>query len=136
MYIHQTDYKFKHIYDIKTLKDYCDYATRDIQRCEEVIKNIQKYQMALYEHVQTVINTPTKNIITLHRSTNYNTNKKRYDVQLTIRPQVEKDVVEGSKVYGQHKDHKYFEGKDRHLAIRYAEELSKKYNCPIERKGF
>jgi hypothetical protein len=136
MYIHQTDYQFKHIYDIKTLKDYCDFAARDIQRCEEVINNIKKYQMALYEHVQTVINTPTKNVITLTRSTNYSTNKKRYDVQLTIRPQVEKEVVDGSRVYGQHKDHKHFEGKDRHLAIKYADELSKKYNCSIERKGF
>jgi hypothetical protein len=92
--------------------------------------------MALFEHVQTVINTPTKNIVTLTRSTNYSTNKKRYDVQLTIRPQVEKEVVDGSRVYGQHMDHKYFEGKDRHLALKYADELSKKYNCPIERKGF
>jgi hypothetical protein len=31
---------------------------------------------------------------------------------------------------------KYFEGKDRHLALKYAEELAAKYNCSIERKGF
>jgi hypothetical protein len=136
MYLHQTDYKFKHVYDIKTLKDYCDYAARDIKRCEEVIKNIQAYQMALYEHVQEVINTPTKNIVALHRSTNYSTNKKHYNVQLEVRPQVEKNVIEGSRITAQYKDHKHFEGKDRHLAFKYADELSKKYNCTIERKGF
>lgn len=136
MYLHKPDYKFKHVYDMKTLKNYCDYAASDIKRCEELIGEIRKYQMELYEHVQEVINTPTKNIIILSRSTNYSTNKKRYDVWLDIRPQVKKDVIDGSKVYGKHEELKYFEGKDRHTAIKYADELAKKYNCPIERKGF
>lgn len=136
MYLHTTDYKFKHIYDINELKNYSEMAARDIQRCEEVINNIKKYQMAIFEHVQEVINTEIKNIVVLHRSTDYSTNKKRFDVYLDARPVVEKQHIEGSAPKGRHSFDKHFEGRERHLALKYADDLAKQYNCEIEKKGF
>jgi len=136
MYVHTTDYKFKHIYNIDTLKNYCEYAEKDIKNCEEIISRIRKYQMDLYDHVQEVLNTSYKKVVVLQRSTDYGTNRKYFNVCLDIRPQVEKDHVDGDRITGKHEHSKKFQGRERHLAIRYAEELAKQHNCEIERKGF
>lgn len=134
MYLHATEYKFKHIYDIKTLKNYCDYAAHDIQRAEEVIKQIKEYQMNLYKHVQEVLNTPTENIVVLQRSTS--TGHVTFHSYLDIRPIVETDYKDGYLIRGKKAHEKNFNGRERHHAIKYAENLAKQYNCSIERKGF
>jgi len=134
MYLHATEYKFKHIYDVKELKGYCDHAARDIQRAEQVIEQIKKYQMELYEHVQTVINTPVKKYVILQRSTS--TGHVTFYVCLDNRPVTDKDHVDGHWVKGIKEHEKRFTGKERHLAIKYAEQLAKQYNCKIERNGF
>lgn len=136
MYIHVTDYKFKHIYRMDTLKDYSDYCERDIKRLNELIEKVRAYQMELHAHAQEVINTPMKKVVKLQRSKNYGTNKIQYYVSLEYIPQVEKNIVDGNFIYGDSKHQKTFEGKERHLAIKYAQELSKQYHCEIERKGF
>lgn len=136
MYLYATDHKFKHIYNVKTLNQYFEYAASNIKNAEEVIRKIQDYQKELIDHFQEVIDTPTKNIIKLSRSSDYKTNKKRFDVQCEVRPLLEEKRIDGSWITAEYLDHQRFEGRDRHRAIKYAEELSRKYGCEIERKGF
>ncbi|EEM38631.1 hypothetical protein bthur0004_54580 [Bacillus thuringiensis serovar sotto str. T04001] len=45
MYISANFDKFKHIYDIKRLKQYSDMCERDIKRLEEIIVKLKEYQM-------------------------------------------------------------------------------------------
>lgn len=136
MYIHTTDYKFKHIYNMDTLKDYNDYCERDIKRLKGFIDEVRAYQMELYNHVQHVLQTPIKHVVRLQRSREYSTNKVHFYVVVEERPQIAHENVEGNHVYGKYKDDKNFKGTERHLAIKYAEELAKKYHCEIERRGF
>lgn len=136
MYLHATEYKFKHIYDISELKSYCDHATRDIQRAEQVIEQIRKYQMELYEHVQNVINTPIQKYVILQRSKDYSSGHVSFYVCLDHRPVTKEKQINGHWVKGVKEHEKSFVGKERHLAIKYAEQLAKQYNCKIERKGF
>lgn len=135
MHLHATDYKFKHIYNMKTLKDYCDYAENDIKRAEEHIRKIREYQRALYEHVQEVVNTEVKPVVRMHRSEDYNTKKKQYSVCIEMVPQVEKEYINGDRVYAEYKEQKNFIGTERREAIKYAEELSKQYRCEIQKVG-
>jgi hypothetical protein len=136
MYLYATDYKYRHIYDLDKLNDYSDYADRDIQRCYEMVEIIKKYQLGIHEHFQDVLQTDFKKYVVLHRRENYGTKRIEYFVRLEHRPQVEKDCVDGSFVYGTQEGEKQFKGTERHLAFSYAEELSKAHNAPIERKGF
>lgn len=134
-YIHSTEYEFKHIYNINTLKNYCEYAERDIKRAEEIIRQIRKYQLELYNHVQDVLNTSTKYVVILNRSVNYSTNKKEYRVKVEVRPIVENYFINGNTIYGEYKEEELFQGLERHKAIRFAEEMAKKYRCEIEKTG-
>ncbi|WP_163860372.1 hypothetical protein [Paenibacillus elgii] len=136
MYLRSTEYKFKHIYNITTLKNYCDYAECDIKQAERVIQQIRKYQQDLFDHVQNVLNTEMKPVVYLHRSINYSTKKKEYRIFVEIRPQVEKEQIDGHRVNGEYKEQKNFTGTERNSAFKYAEELAKKYRCPIEKTGY
>lgn len=107
MYINANCEKFKHIYDMKRLKSYSDMVDRDI-----------------------------KSVVTLVRRRDYSTNHVKYHVQLEMRPNVSTDYIENERVYGFYKHEKMFTGRERHLALKYAEELAKQYHCEIERKGF
>ncbi|PHD06398.1 hypothetical protein COF54_15310 [Bacillus toyonensis] len=136
MYINANCDKFKHIYDMKRLKSYSDMAQNDITRLEEVIKKLKNYQMDIYEHAQTVANTQFKSVVTLVRRRNYDTNHVKYHVQLEMRPNVGTDYIENEWVYGFYKHEKMFTGRERHLALKYADQLAKQYQSEIERKGF
>lgn len=136
MYINANFDKFKHIYDIERLKQYNNWCERDIKRLEEVIEKLKKYQMEIYRHAQTVVNTEFKNVVTLVRRRDYYTNRVKYHVQLEMRPMVTTDYVENERVYGSYKHEKMFTGKERHLALKYAKDLANQYHCEIERKGF
>lgn len=135
MYLHSTEYKFRHIYDVKTLKGYCDYAERDIKAAEKAIQKIREYQQQLFAHVQTVIETPTKHVVKLGRRENYLTKKIEYFVSVEERPIVDEKHVDGHQVYGIYKDSEKFSGTQRHEAIRYADKLAKQYRATIEREG-
>lgn len=128
MYIHTTDYKFKHIYNIETLKGYSDYCERDIKRLEELIVKVREYQMDLYTHVQDVLNTPFKNIVKLQRRIEYSSNKVKFFVSVEERPLTDKKQIDGNHIYGKFKHEKCFEGKERNKAIQYADELASKYH--------
>lgn len=136
MYINANCEKFKHIYDMKRLKSYSDMVNRDIERLEEIIKKLKNYQMDIYEHAQTVANTQFKSVVTLVRRRNYDTNHVKYHVQLEMRPNVGTNYIENEWVYGFYKHEKMFIGRERHLALKYADQLAKQYQSEIERKGF
>ncbi|QHV47651.1 hypothetical protein C1N66_32185 (plasmid) [Bacillus cereus] len=136
MYVNANCEKFKHIFDMKRLKSYSDMVDRDIERLEEIIKKLKNYQMAIYEHAQTVANTEFKSVVTLVRRRDYSTNHVKYHVQLEMQPNVSTDYIENDRVYGFYKHEKMFTGRERHLALKYADELAKQYHCEIERKGF
>ncbi len=139
MYIHhirESENKFRHIYDIVRLLDIDNWCKRDIKRLEEAIEQVKVYQMELYNHVQEVLQTDVKKVVVLHRRENWSTKRVEYYVTLEHRPQVDKEFIGNNKVYGKFTDQKNFKGTERHLAIKYAERLSKDNFCPIERKGF
>ena len=139
LYIHhinENEQQFKHIFDIDYLKDLDRYCRRDIERLEEAIQQVKKYQMELFNHVQEVLQTDIKKFVNLVRRENWSTKRVEYYVSLEHRPQVDKDFINGRKPYCKYTEQKNYKGTERHIAIKYADELAKKYNCPIERKGF
>lgn len=135
MNIYVTDYAFKHVYNINTLKEYCSYAERDIKRAEEVIQKIREYQVKLYEHVQIVLNTEHKKYVVINRREDYSTKKKYYNVYLDTRPITEKDQADGKWIQGVYTEEKKFTGTERGQAIRYAEQLAKTHRCELEKTG-
>lgn len=139
MYIHhirESETSFRHIYNLERLTDIDKWCRRDIERLEEAIQQIKNYQMELYNHVQEVLQTDIKKIVTLVRRENWSTKRVEFYVTLEHRPQVDKTHVNGEKIYGNYTDQKNFKGTERHSAIKYANDLSKKYHCSIERTGF
>lgn len=124
MYISANFDKFKHIYDIKRLKQYSDMCERDIKRLEEIIVKLKEYQMGIFEHAQTVMNTEFTKTVRITRSRGYSNSRVMYHVQLILHPIVS------------YEHEKTFSGRERHSALKYASELARKYNCEIERKGF
>ena len=137
MYISANFDKFKHIYDIKRLKQYSDMCERDIKRLEEIIEKLKEYQMGIFEHAQTVMNTEfTKSVRITRSSRGYSNSRVMYHVQLILHPIVSKEWIENEKIYGSYEHEKTFSGRERHSALKYASELARKYNCEIERKGF
>lgn len=134
MYIYSTDYEFKHIYDLKRLKEYSDYAARDIERIKEVIQELRDYQMEIYKHVQEVLNTQFSRFVVIERSQNYTSKKITYSVYLDNRPMIEERQKGGNSVRGTHSEHKNFGGIERHLAKEYALTLAKKHNATIEQR--
>ena len=135
MNLYSTTYQFKHIYDLDRLKEYSRYAQNDIQRALDYIEKVKQYQREIYEHAQIVASSTFEHVVMLERSTDYSTNKKHYNVTLHNRPKGINEV-DHHKVYGTYSEHKHFEGKERHSALKYAEELATRYNCTIEKKGF
>lgn len=136
MYINNNLDKFKHIYDMQRLKRYSDWAESDIKRIEEVLEKLKNYQMEIHVHAQTVANTEFKSVVTLVRRKDYYTNLVKYHVQLEKHPIVTTHLVEGERVDGFNEHYQMFGGRERTLAIKYAEELAKENNCEIERSGF
>ncbi|OUB81195.1 hypothetical protein [Bacillus wiedmannii] len=135
MYINANCDKFKHIYDMDRLKGYSDRAERDINRLEEIIDKLKKYQMEIYEHAQAVANAEFQSVVTLVRN-RYDKNLVKFYVQLERRPIVDKNYIEDERVYGFCEHQKMFVGKERHQALKYADSLAQQYHCEIERKGF
>lgn len=135
MNLYSTTYDFKHIYDLERLKQYSEYADRDIQRALEYIDKVKAYRTEIYEHAQHVASSAFEYVVILERSTDYSTNKKHYNVSLHHRP-IGLSEVKNNKVYGTYTHQKHFPGKDRHEALKYSEELSRQYHCKIEKKGF
>lgn len=133
IHLYTTDYQFNNIYDVDELKRYYDYAARDIERAEEAIAKLKAYQMELHKHVQEVVQTHMKKVVVLRRSSSGNDGKVDFNVYVDMRPQLEK---ENRHVRTKQIHDKRFTGRERHLAIKYAEDLAKQYNCPIERLGF
>lgn len=136
MYINNNLDKFKHIYDMKRLKQYSDMAGRDIERLEEIIEKLKNHQMEIHEHAQTVANTEFKSVVTLVRRKDYYSNLVKYHVQLEKQPIVATHHVEGERVHGFNEHQQMFAGRERNFAIKYAEELAKENKCEIERSGF
>jgi len=134
MNLYSTTYKFEHIYDLNKLKDYARYADRDIQRALEYIETVKQYRLSIHEHAQHVAMSEFEYVILLQRRTDYH-NKVNYDVMAIHRP-IGISIVNGAKVSGTYHDSKVFAGKERHEAIKYAQTLSEKYNCSIEKSGF
>ncbi|KEK22135.1 hypothetical protein [Bacillus gaemokensis] len=136
MYINANFDKIKHIYDVERLKQYNSSCERDIKRLEGIIEKIKKYQMEIFKHAQHVVNTEMKNVVTLVRRKEYATKRVKYNVQLEVWPIIPMKHVENERVYGAYKHEKMFGGKERHLALKYANDLAETYHCEIERKGF
>ena len=80
MYISANFDKFKHIYDIKRLKQYSDMCERDIKRLEEIIEKLKEYQMGIFEHAQTVMNTEFTKTVRITRSSRGYSNRDRKSV--------------------------------------------------------
>ncbi|MGG1571630.1 hypothetical protein [Fictibacillus sp. NRS-1165] len=136
MYINSTDYDFKHIYDLNTLKNYAEYAERDIERCLEAIKKCREYQLGIHEHVQNVIQTSFKKYAVIQRRENWSSKRVEYYVHLDDRPVLDTDRVGGKWIIGVGSHHKMFPGKERSAAILYVKQLARDHQAEIEAKGF
>lgn len=126
-------YPFKHIYTLKTLRDYSDWATRDIERLEKEIERIKQYQAEIFQHAQEVVITPKNYVVKLHRSS---WKKVEFSVSLEHRPIVSKEYIDGNKVYGEYIISTRFEGKQRKEALKMARDLRDKYCAKVEITGF
>lgn len=135
MYIHATDYKFKHIYSLDTLKSYHEYAERDIERCLENIERIKAYQASIQDHVQVVLNTDFEKVVLLTRHENYSTHKIEFFVALDHRPKVEIKHISGHLIHGKTEASEKFSGRERSQAIKYAADLAIEHHCKVEVKG-
>lgn len=128
-------FDFKHIYDMKALKDYNRYAEQYVERMQKAIEGIRKYQLELFDHVQTVLNTDFEKVVTLRRGNEYVTSSKTkvfYYVRLEHRPLVAEQNKQVTHPYEQDKK---FSGQERNLALSYAKELSTANRCRIEKVG-
>lgn len=133
--IHADCFEFKHIYDIDQLKQYNGYAVSYIKRMNEAIEGIRKYQMELFNHVQTVLQTDFEKVVTICRRNEYvNSNKTKifYYVRLEHRPMVEPTT---ERLTFKYELDKKFSGTERNLALKYAKELSTANYCRIEKIG-
>ncbi|KRE33281.1 hypothetical protein [Paenibacillus sp. Soil724D2] len=133
VYVDQLEYK--NVYDIDRLKEYNQYAERDIVKLQEAIEKVRKYQLELYEHVQIVLQTDIIKVVTLARRTEGYGNKTKiiYYVQLEYRPALKSFDSYRTIIKTEHG--KKFAGVERHDAIRYAEQLAKPNRCKVEKIG-
>lgn len=134
--VHADCQEFQNVYDLERLKDYNAWAERNIQRLQEAIESVRKYQLELFEHVQEVLKTDFEKVVTIARRTEYVSSSKTkifYYVRLEQRPMVE-SFQEWRTVYKCEHDKK-FNGTERHTAIRYADELAKAHRCRLEKMG-
>lgn len=132
--IHADCFDFKHVYDMKQLKDFNSYAEKYIERMQTAIEDIRKYQLELFDHVQVVLNTEYEKVVTIARRNKYITSSKTkvfYYVRLEHRPKVD-DLTHINFKYELDKE---FAGTDRHTAFKYAKELSTSHYCQIEKIG-
>lgn len=127
--------EYKHVYDMERLKTYNSYAERDIKRLLEGIEKIKHYQLELYAHVQTVLQTDIKKIVVISRRTEGYGSKSKivYHVQLEYRPDIEEYNRHNYSIKYEHD--KRFTGIQRREAIRYAEQLAKEHYTKVEKLG-
>lgn len=132
-YFNNNRYPFKHEYNLKTLRNYSDWATRDINRLEEEIERIKQYQADLFHHAQEVLVTPKKYVVKLHRRA---WKKVEFFVSLEHRPILSKEYIDGKQVCGESISSERFEGKQRKEALKLARDLRDKYCATVEITGF
>ena len=71
----------------------------------------------------------------MKRIENWSSKRIEYFVSVRHIPQVE--IKEGQRhLYIRSMENQKFEGKQRSLALKFAKELSEKYQCEIRREGF
>lgn len=129
---HVNHYGYKHVYDVETLENYLQWSTRDITNMKEQIQKTEEYQEFVKNQIRLVSSIETVPEVNLQRTV-----YKSVEFFVSVRhvPQIE--VEEGKRQpYIKSTDNKKFEGKERHIALEYAQELADKYNCDIKKVGF
>ncbi|GKX27858.1 hypothetical protein SH1V18_03380 [Vallitalea longa] len=126
-------YSFSNTYDVKKLMENYNVAQRNKEYAQNLIKNIEQYQMDLYNRCQEIQQTIFEKIIYFERYTYWYDNKVNFDLLIISNP-VGKDIK--NKYYKTIEKYK-FSGRERHLAIRKYKELCNLYpNMKTVKKGF
>lgn len=103
-----TEYAIGHIKDLQEAIKRCQQYIAFMIRQKELAESISyKYEVHLYRQA---FSKPVKYFASVHKIPNIPTPNKSSTVSL---------------------ESKRFDGKERHLAKKYAQELAKKYNCHI-----
>lgn len=135
--VYVNTYDFNHVYNMEFLISCSASAVRSIENLEREIQHIKEYQQKLYNHVQMVVQLEFRKEVSLARRTvscGYGKpDKIGYTVSLDHVPEI--DEIK-HKVSYERTDVKTFEGKDRHLAFKYAESLAKQHHCKVVKEGY
>jgi hypothetical protein len=141
-YYHSTGYEYENVYDVETLESYIDYASGDIRRMKEAIKEVEAYQEKLREQIIKAEKIETFPEVELYRREDWHSKRIFYYVSVQHRPmkmingKLEVLKHRGRPVQMRSSENEKFEGRERNAAIKRAEELSKIYQCEIKRIGF
>lgn len=133
VYVHYYDHKL--IFDMETLDNYLRYAAGDIEQLEEHIKKLKKYQESIKQQKLVVSSTETVPEVNLRRAHKYRSNNIEFFVSVRHVPQIEV-LKDHRNLHIASSESKMFEGRQRNIAINYAKELAKKYQCEIKKVGF
>ncbi len=94
----------------------------------EIMENLEKYIEACNAQVDVIATTTIRKYVYFRRTTDYRTNRIRYEVGVMNIP-----LVENGRRYEwtEKGTSKAFGGREKKLAREYAEELALKFNCEI-----
>ncbi|USK72655.1 hypothetical protein [Peribacillus asahii] len=126
--------EFKHVFDKRSLESYLQWSSRDIERLKETIKELEEYQVKVKAHLEKVSSIETEPLVILKRTVNYH-NKVEFFVYVKHIPKVDLESL-GRNPYITSTDNKRFEGRQRYVAISYAESLARQYECEIKKEGY
>lgn len=142
-YYHTTEYAYEHIYDVQTLENYIQYADNDLQRMKEHMEKLMEFQEEVKKQIEKAKEIATYPEVEIWRKEDWRSpNRIKYYVSVYHRPmkmrggRLEEIETREYPLHMTQTDYHEFEGRERHAALKKAEELSKVYQCEINRKGF
>jgi plasmid stabilization system protein ParE len=106
------------------LRRWADNAQRDIE-------NIKAYIQKCTDQAQKVAMMDVRHLVRIYREKNSWENKVWY--YITLLDVIYYEGQEQARIFTM--EHRKIPGKDRIQAFQYAQELSKKYNCPVILEG-
>ena len=109
---------------INELKQYDQWAARDIQRLEETINTLKKYRKALFEHTQAIQDLESHLQLELKRYRRYDNKVHYYKVHYYVT--VKRIYPANERMYNDIIS-EHYDGTQRHEAIKRYEQLKKQY---------
>lgn len=129
--IHLNNEDVKHVYDEKVLESYIQWSKRDINNLKEFIECAEKYQQLVKDQLTLVSSTETVPHVHLKRM---HMDKIEFYVEVRHMPKINMEGIYDLRM--KITDQQKFVGRDRSVALKYAEFLAKKHNCEIKKVGF